>query len=148
MISVSARCKFVGGSKMPALRTLIVEDYEEFRRFIRSKLQQKTECVIVGECLDGLQAVQQAQELQPDLIFMDVALPKLNGMVALRQIIKVSPNSKIVLLSQNNSAEIVQEALRRGAAGYLLKSDANQLPLAIDAILQGTVYVSSRLNRS
>lgn len=132
---------------MPAFRTLIVEDHEEFRRVIRSILLTKTQCVIVGECSDGLQAVQQAQELQPDLILMDLAIPKLTGMVALRRIIKASPNSKIVILSQNNTAEIVQEALRLSAAGYLLKSDAKQLPLAVDAILQGTVYVSSRLKR-
>jgi DNA-binding NarL/FixJ family response regulator len=98
-------------------------------------LLTKTQCVIVGECSDGLQAAQEAQELQPDLILMDLAIPKLSGMVALRRIMKVSPNSKVVILSQNNDAEIVQEVLRLGAQGYLLKSDANQLPLGVDACM-------------
>jgi len=131
---------------MPAIRTLVVDDYEDLRKLLRSVLQEKTDCVIVGEASDGLQAVEQAQQLQPDLILLDLSLPKLNGMEAGRRIRKASPNSKIVFLSQDDSAEIVQGALRIGAAGYLLKSDANEIPSAIDAVLQGTVFVSKRLN--
>jgi DNA-binding NarL/FixJ family response regulator len=97
----------------------------------------------VAECSDGLQAVHQAQELQPDLILLDLSLPKLNGMEAGRRIRKVSQNSKIVFLSQDHDAEIVRGALRLGAAGYLLKPDVNELPLAVEAFLQGKVYVSS-----
>jgi DNA-binding NarL/FixJ family response regulator len=133
---------------MPALRTIIVEDYADFRELLRLKLQEKTPCVIIAECSDGLQAVAQAKELQPDLILLDLALPKLNGMEASRRIQKVSPGSKIVFLSQDDSAEIVHGALRLGAAGYLLKSDATELPLAIEAVLQGRVYVSSRVKSS
>ena len=130
---------------MPALRTLVVDDYEEIRNLLSSMLQNNTECVIVGEAADGLQAIEQAKELQPDLILLDLSLPKLNGMEAGRRIRKLCPNSKIVFLSQDDSPEIVQEALRRGAAGYLLKSDATELPLAIDAILRGEVFVSQRV---
>lgn len=130
---------------MPALRTLIVEDYADFREILRSKLLEKSQCVIVGECSDGLEAVHKAQELRPDLILMDLALPKLNGMEAGRRIRRTSPNSKIVFFSQDNSAEIVQGALRIGASGYLLKSDATELPLVIDAVLRDKVYVSSRV---
>ena len=130
---------------MRALRTLVVDDHEDLRKLLRSMLQEKTECVIVGEALDGLQAVEQAEQLQPDLILLDLSLPKLNGIEASRRIRKLSPNSKIVFLSQDNSPEIVQEALRHGAAGYLLKSDATELPLVVEAILQGEVFVSRRV---
>jgi DNA-binding NarL/FixJ family response regulator len=133
---------------MPALRTLVVDDYEDVRKLLRSTLQEKTECVIVGEAADGLQAVERAKELQPDLILLDLSLPKLNGMEASQRIRKLSPNSKIVFLSQDDSPEIAQEALRRGAAGYLLKSDAIDLPLVVDAILQGEVFISQRLKNS
>lgn len=132
---------------MIAIRTLIVEDHVEIRKLIRLVLERKTTCVIVGECSDGVQSVHQAQELQPDLILMDISIPKLNGLDAAQQIVDLSPNSKIVFLSQSQSPAIAQEAIRIGAAGYLLKSDANQLPRAIDAVLRGEVYISSRMKR-
>jgi DNA-binding NarL/FixJ family response regulator len=130
---------------MLAFRTLIVEDYEEYRQFHRLTLQKETEFVVIGEALDGLQALQQAEELQPDLILLDLSVPKLNGMEACRRIRKVSPRSKVVILSQESSPEVVEAALRLGAVGYLLKSDAIDLPQALDAILQGAVFVSPRL---
>ena len=130
---------------MPALRTLLVDDHEDLRKLLRSILQENTECVVVGEATDGLQAIEQAKELQPDLILLDLSLPKLNGMEAARRIRKLSPHSKILFLSQDSSPEIAQDALRLGAAGYLLKSDATELPLAVHAILQGKVFVSRRV---
>jgi DNA-binding NarL/FixJ family response regulator len=130
---------------MLPVRTLIVEDYEGLRKLLRLKLQEKTKCVVIGEAVDGLQAVQQAKELQPDLILLDLSLPKLNGMEVFRRIRELSPHSKVVILSQDSSPEVVQGALRLGAAGYLLKSDANELPSALDAVLHGAVFVSTRL---
>jgi len=129
---------------MAALRTLIVEDHEDLRALLRSLLENETQCVVIGEASDGLQAVQRAQELQPDLILLDLSLPKLNGMEAGRRIRKISPHSKILFLSQEPAPEIVQSALGLGA-GYLLKSDAKQLPAAVDAVLEGRKFVSDRL---
>jgi DNA-binding NarL/FixJ family response regulator len=129
---------------MSALRTLVVDDHEDLRKLLRWMLQEKTECVVIGEASDGLQAIEQAKELQPDLILLDLALPKLNGMEAARQIRKACPQSKIIFLSQDSSPEIVEGALLLGAAGYLLKSDATELPLAVDAVLRGEVFVSRR----
>jgi DNA-binding NarL/FixJ family response regulator len=133
---------------MPPVRTLIVEDHSEFRKFLRSTLQEEARCVVISEAVDGLQAVQLAEGLQPDLILLDLSLPKLNGMEAFRRIRKLSPRSKVVILSQDSSPEVVHGALLLGAAGYLLKSDASELPLALDAILQGAVFVSPRLKAS
>ena len=135
-------------SEMAPVRTLIVEDYDEFRNFLRLTLQKAAQYVVIGEAVDGMQAVEKAEELQPDLILLDLSLPKLNGMEALRRIRKLSPHSKVVILSQDSSPEIVQGALRLGAVGYLLKSDANNLPQALDAVVQGTVFVSPRLKSS
>src|SRR5580692_8051029 len=132
---------------MAAFRTLIVEDHEGLRALLRSLLENGTQCVVIGEASDGLQAVQKAQELQPDLILLDLSLPKLNGMEAGRRIRKISPESKILFLSQEPAPEIVQSALSLGA-GYLLKSDAKDLPAAVHAILEGRKFVSDRLKAS
>jgi len=132
---------------MAPFRTLIVEDHEGLRALLRSLLENETQCVVVGEASDGLQAVQTAQELQPDLILLDLSLPKLNGMEAGRRIRKISPRSKILFLSQEPAPEIVQTALRLGA-GYLLKSDAKELPAAVHTVLEGGMFVSDRLKAS
>ena len=130
---------------MPAFTTLIAEDFEEFRRQLRCTLLEKTQYVVVGEVTDGLQAVEQAEELQPDLVLLDLSLPTLNGMEAGRRIRRLSPNSKIVFLSQESSHEIMRAALRMGALGYVLKSEAAELPIALETVMHGMQYVSGRL---
>lgn len=131
---------------MAAVRILLVDDFEPYRRFVVSELQPNPEFEVVGRAEDGVQAVQQAEDLQPDLILLDVGLPVLNGIEAGRRIRRVSPNSKILFLSQESSVEVVEEALRLGAHGYVLKSDAaSELLPAIEAVRQGKQFVSRRL---
>ena len=89
---------------MSSIRILVVEDHEPFRRFVCSTLAKRPEMHIVAEATDGLEAVQKAEELQPDLILFDVGLPKLNGIEAARRIRTVSPESKILFVSQESSA--------------------------------------------
>jgi DNA-binding NarL/FixJ family response regulator len=134
--------------KMPYARTLVVDDVDDFRHFLCLTLQEKTQCEVVGEASDGLQAVLQAEELHPDLILLDLGLPTLNGMEAARRIRRASPNSKILFVTQNSSPEIAQGALQLGACGYLLKSDATDLPCAVETVLDGAMYVSSRVKQT
>jgi CheY-like chemotaxis protein len=109
-------------------------------------LERSGELQIVGQASDGLEALQKAEELQPDLILLDIGLPKLSGFEAGRQIRTLYPTSRILFLSQESDAEVVQEALRLGAQGYLLKLDAaRELLLAVDTVLQGKQFVSSHL---
>jgi len=129
---------------MKKFTTIIVEDSEDYRRYLVSTLQQKTQCLVVKQASDGLTGVRHAAELQPDLIILDLGLPKLNGMEAARQIRKLAPQSKILFVSQVSSVEIVEAALSLGARGYLLKSDGAELPMAVDAVLQGRPFVSNR----
>ncbi|MGC1450704.1 MAG: response regulator transcription factor [Candidatus Sulfotelmatobacter sp.] len=105
-----------------SVRVLVVDDYEPFRRFVCSTLEQRPDLQIIGEVSDGLEAVQKAEELQPDLIVLDIGLPTLNGIEAARRIRKLSPESRIVVLSQEFSADVVQEALRLGATSLRCKS--------------------------
>jgi len=133
---------------MPNVRTLVVDDLEEMRRLLGSWLAETTDCEVVGEACDGLQAVAQAEQLQPDLILLDIGLPTLNGIQAARRIRKLSPNSKILFFTQNCSREIAQGALGTGANGYLLKSDTADLPSAVETVLRGEQFVSERVQQS
>ncbi|HTS08288.1 MAG TPA: response regulator transcription factor [Candidatus Eisenbacteria bacterium] len=133
---------------MTHCRTLVVDDVEDFRLFLCSTLEERTECKVVGIACDGQQAVMQAEQLQPDLILLDLGLPILNGIEAARQIRKLSPTSKILFFTQNCSREIAEGALQTGAHGYLLKSDATDLPFAVETVLHGEQFVSSRLRES
>jgi DNA-binding NarL/FixJ family response regulator len=127
-------------------RVLVVDDHEPFRRFICSTLGENPELQIVGEVSDGLQAVQKAEELQPDVIVLDIGLPSLNGIEAARRIRKVSPESKILFLSQESSADIAQEGLCLGALGYVVKAHAGrELLIAVEAVLRGERFLSSGL---
>jgi DNA-binding NarL/FixJ family response regulator len=127
------------------IKVLVVEDFEPFRRFVCSKLGERPDCQVVAESSDGMEAVQKAEELQPDLILLDVGLPKLNGLAAARQILTLVPNAKIIFVSQESSPDIAREALAIGAAGYLVKTDANQLLVAVDTVLDGRQFVSAAL---
>lgn len=128
-----------------SIRVLVVEDYEPFRRFLLSTLRNLCEPQDMREVSDGLRAVQNAQRLQPDLILLDIGLPALNGFEAARQIRKLSPNSKILFVSQESSADVVQEALDLGAFGYVVKTDAgSELLAAVTAVLRGERFVGSR----
>jgi DNA-binding NarL/FixJ family response regulator len=130
---------------VPSLKILVVDDYERYRRFVSSVLHERAE-FLIWEASDGLEAVEKASELQPDLILLDIGLPRLDGIEAGRRIREVSPNSKILFVSLESSDDVVQEALRLGAQGYLLKSDAaGELLPAVDAVLQGKRFLSRRL---
>ena len=130
---------------MDFLRVLVVEDFEAMRRLICSVLQQKGEFHL-SQVSDGLEGVQKAEELQPDLILLDIGLPGLNGIEAARRIRTVSRNSKVIFLTQESSPEVVQEAFSLGAQGYVLKFDAEgELLLAVDAVLQGKQFISGSL---
>ena len=132
--------------KTSSTRVLVVDDYEPYRRFVCSTLQKQADLQIIGEVSDGLEAVQKAQELQPELILMDLSLPTLNGIEAARRIRLVLPASKILFVSENRSPDIAQVALGNGAGGYVVKSDAaTDLLPAVRAVLEGKRFVSTRL---
>ena len=130
-----------------SVRVLVVDDYEPFRRFVCSTLGKRPELRIIGKASDGLEAVQKAEELRPDLILLDIGLPSLNGIEAARRIRKLSPQSKILFVSQESSADVVQEALGLGALGYMVKANAgSELLPAVETVRQGRRFVSSGLS--
>jgi len=128
------------------LRILVVDDFEPWRRFVFSTLQNQADLKIVLEVSDGLQAVKQAEQLRPDLVLLDIGLPTLNGIQAARRIRSVSPNSRILFLSENSALDVAEGALEAGGAGYVVKSDAGrELLAAVQAVCEGKRYVSAIL---
>ena len=128
-----------------SIRVLVVDDSEPFRRFVCSILQNKLELRTIVEASDGVEAIELAQALQPDLILLDIGLPKLNGIEAARRIRELAPQSKILFVSQESSVEVVQAAFSVGASGYVVKMDAgSELPTAVKAVLRGERFVGSR----
>src|SRR5580765_2341705 len=103
---------------MPSIRVLVVEDFEPFRRFLCTTLNKRSDLQIVEQVSDGQEAVHKAEELKPDLILLDIGLPTLNGIAAAREICQLRPESKIIFVSGESDADIVQEALSSGALGY------------------------------
>lgn len=135
-----------GSGNVFSVRVVVVEDYEPFRRFVCSMLEKRPELQVVCEVADGSEAVQKAEQFQPDLIVLDIGLPSLNGIEAARRIRLLSSNSKILFLTLESSVDVVQEALRLGALGYVVKAYAeSELLAAVDAICQGGKFVSSAL---
>lgn len=128
------------------VRVLVVDDHEQFHQFVRSALGKTPELKIVGEAFDGLDAVQKAEDLRPDLILLDIGLPELNGLDAARRIRTLCPESRILFLSQESSIQVVETALSLGAQGYLIKDDAgDDLLEAIGTVIQGNRFVSPGL---
>jgi DNA-binding NarL/FixJ family response regulator len=127
-------------------RVLVVDDHEPWRSFASRALQKKSELRVISEASDGLEAVQKAQGLRPDLILLDIGLPTVNGIEAARRILQFAPETKILFMSQERSSDIVEEALRTGAGGYIVKSEASaDLLPAVEAVLGGKQFVSASL---
>lgn len=125
---------------------LLVDDNESFRQLVFLMLQKKPGLHVIGQAADGLEGVQKAENLKPDLVLLDIGLPKLDGIHASRLIRKRSPESKIVFLTVEIDLDVVNAALDAGALGYVIKSRTqSDLMQALEAVLQGKQFVSRGL---
>lgn len=128
------------------VRILVVDDLDLWQGYVIARLEEQPDLQIVGFASDGLQAVQKVQELQPDLILLDITLPKLNGLEVARQIGKLAPKSKILFVSGECDPDIVKAAFQAGGSGIVWKMDAaSELLTSIEAVLDGKRFVSSSL---
>jgi len=132
----------------PPIRILVVDDFGSWRQQACSILHRNPELRVVAEVGDGWEAVQKAQELKPDLIVLDIGLPNLNGLEAANRIRQVTPDSKIIFLTQDSDRNVVRAALSTGARGYVLKTDARrELLTAVEGVMDGDEFVSSGIER-
>jgi len=125
------------------MKVVLADDHSLFREGLKSLLAENSNVEIVGETGDGRSAVRLCQELAPDIIIMDVAMPELNGIEATRQILSECPGTRVIALSMHSSRRFVVDMLQVGASGYLLKDCAFQeLATALSAVSSGQVYLS------
>jgi DNA-binding NarL/FixJ family response regulator len=128
------------------VRVLVVDDFDLWRGFVVSRLQERPDLQVVAVASDGLQAVEKAGELQPDLILLDMMLPKLNGIEAAQQIRRVAPLTKIIFISSESDIDSVRTAFEAGGSGYVSKMEAAEGILAgVEAVLRGDRFVSPGL---
>jgi DNA-binding NarL/FixJ family response regulator len=131
---------------MSVVRVLIVDDFDPWRVFVIQHLNGHPHVRVLGCASDGLDGIQKAEELQPDLILLDISLPKLNGLDLARKVRKLVPKARILFLSSNADPDVVRAAFCAGGAGYVLKADAGGALLpGMEAVLLGKQFLSSSL---
>jgi len=131
---------------MTSIRILAVDDFQIWQDFLKEIFASERDFELLTFVGDGLEAVQKAAELRPDVILMDLSLPGINGLEATRRIRSVSPNSKVLFLSEHHGHDLVAAAFEAGASGYVLKSDSNSdLVVGIRGILEYRPFVSRSL---
>ena len=124
-------------------KTIIVEDHQLFRDGLKAMLTRRGDIDIIGEAEDGIKALKAIRKLQPDMVLLDLSMPKMSGISVLKEIKRESPNIRILLLTIHESDQHVLEAFEAGADGYCIKdSSREELMLAIDSILAGKTYIS------
>ena len=133
---------------MDKTRVLLAEDHTIVRKGLRSLLDKETGIKVVGEAEDGREAIAKAEELHPDVVVMDIAMPGLNGLEATRQIKKRFHDIKIIILTMHTNKEYVSQTLKAGASGYLVKKAApDELISAINAVHKGNSFLSPSISR-
>jgi DNA-binding NarL/FixJ family response regulator len=131
-----------------SVRVLLADDHTLVRAGLRKLLESLPGVEVVGEASDGLELLELAAQLQPQVVLMDIAMPGLNGLEATGRIMKAWPATRVLILSMHQSAEYVRQALRQGAVAYLLKDSAPmELELALKAILAGETYLSPAVSK-
>ncbi len=124
------------------IHLVLADDQTTIRDSLRSLLHSQPDLVVVGEAMDGQEAIEQVQSLQPDVVLMDIRMPRMDGVMATRWIGRHAPQTRILILTTFNDDEYVQQALRYGAQGYLLKdTPALDLFQAIRSIHRGYTYI-------
>ena len=133
---------------MKSIRVLLADDHALVRAGIRSLLEQAGHVEVVAEADDGHQAVQLVEVHHPDVVLMDVSMPRLNGLEATRRVVEAHPTVRVLMLSVHSLEEYIWQALQAGASGYLLKNaSAAELELAVTAVARGETYLSPAVSK-
>ena len=132
---------------MPGLRILVADDHELLRKGLRTLLETQPGWQVIAEADDGLEAVEKTAKLKPDIVILDIGMPQLNGLGAIRKIGKARPSAKILILTMHDSDDLIREVVEAGARGYVTKSSAaRDLISAVDALHRGKTYFMPRVD--
>lgn len=130
------------------INIFLADDHTIVRQGLAKLIEAESNFKIIGEAQDGRQAVRKVERLNPDIVIMDIAMPLLNGIEATRQIKKLSPQTKVIILSMHSHDRYISELISLGASGYLLKdSTGAEIVKAISAAMKGDVYLSPSISR-
>lgn len=125
-------------------RIVLAEDHTILREGLRAIFASEPDLELVGEATDGREAINKARELQPELLILDLSMPRMDGLTALKDIKRVAPRTRVLVMTVHSSEEYVFQAIEGGADGYLLKeSSATELMLAVRSVLAGERYLSA-----
>lgn len=128
------------------VRVLVVDDHAILRDGIRSLLESQDDIEVVGEASDGFEAIDRTEKLQPDVVLMDISMPRMNGLEATRQIKERFPNIKVLILTQHDNREYILPALNAGASGYVLKrSGRREMLEALRQVHEYGSYITSHV---
>lgn len=133
---------------MSTIRVLLADDHRLMRAGLRALLKSLELVQVVAEAGNGHEAIQLAEQHQPDIVLMDIGMPELNGLEATVRMVKLTPAPRIIILSMHANEEYVRRALQAGAAGYLLKgAEPAELELAIKAVMRGETYLTPAVSK-
>lgn len=134
---------------MNKIRILLADDHAVLRAGLRLLIEAQADMVCAGEASDGIETLAQAEQLQPDLVLLDLSMPRLGGLAALPEIRRKAPQTRTLVLTMHADDEYLRQCLKGGAAGYVLKQAADQeLLLAIRAVMRGEVYIHPAMTRA
>ncbi|MDR3668673.1 MAG: response regulator transcription factor [Ignavibacteriaceae bacterium] len=133
---------------MKPIKVILVDDHSLVRAGIRSLILNISGVEVIAEANNGRDAIRLIDELIPDLVLLDIAMPELNGLEVISRISKDNTDTKVIILSMHTNEEYVVQALKAGAAGYLLKDSApNELEIAVNAVMKGETYLSPAISK-
>lgn len=133
---------------MPELRILIADDHELIRRGVRTLLEAEPGWNVVAEASDGQEALEKAKETKPEIVVLDIGMPRLSGLEAARRLKRILPEAKVLILTMHDSERLAWEVLNAGAHGFVTKSDtARDLVIAIEALRRDKTFFTSRVDR-
>jgi DNA-binding NarL/FixJ family response regulator len=133
---------------MRPIQILLADDHELVRKGLRALLESQPGWKVIAEATDGREAVEKARDMHPDVAIVDIGMPSLNGLEATRQIVKKAPRTRVLVLTMHDTNPLIQQVVKAGARGYVLKSDvASDLVSAVDALCRDQTFFTSKVSQ-